>query len=120
MVDAASSGDDFQPFAVQCVSCLSRLKVSNPALIGTIVNCPKCNSFVQIDPPSTHPSAKTPPSPPPAPDVSDPTPAVPQLTLGDESIGSEAVTEAGMSVGDLAADFADAGPQNTGDPIRVP
>ncbi|KLU04801.1 putative transmembrane protein [Rhodopirellula islandica] len=110
MVDAASSEGDFRPFAVQCVSCQSRLKVSNPALIGTIVNCPKCNSFVQIDSPDPERIAKAPPAPPPVSTPSAPTPpreTVPQVTLGDESIGSEAMTEAGMSVGDLPSEFLD-------------
>jgi hypothetical protein len=79
------------------------LKVSNPSLIGTIVNCPKCNSFVQIDPPqhATNVAQPSPPSPP-------------RVTLGDESIGSEAMTEAGMSVGDLPTEASvaagDSGP----------
>ncbi|EKK01207.1 hypothetical protein RBSH_03446 [Rhodopirellula baltica SH28] len=97
MVDEPSSGGDFRPFAVQCVSCQSRLKVSNPSLIGTIVNCPKCNSFVQVDPPQ-HAPTEAHPSPP----------SPPRVTLGDESIGSEAMTEAGMSVDDFPTDSSDA------------
>jgi hypothetical protein len=39
-------------FKVTCVTCRSSLSVRNPALIGQIVACPKCNSMVEIAPPA--------------------------------------------------------------------
>ncbi len=39
----------FDPFAVQCLTCGSRLRVTDPAIVGTIAACPKCGSMVQID-----------------------------------------------------------------------
>jgi hypothetical protein len=40
-----------EPFVIQCTTCRARLKVSDPALVGDIVGCPKCESFVQVTPP---------------------------------------------------------------------
>lgn len=40
-------------FRVHCPTCNARLKVKSRKLIGQIVNCPKCGSMVQIDPPET-------------------------------------------------------------------
>ncbi|WP_230270412.1 hypothetical protein [Rhodopirellula halodulae] len=93
MADEKKSGGAFQPFAVQCVSCQSKLKVTNPQLIGNIVNCPKCSSFVQIEAPAEQGHASTSPPVAPAPPS--------QVSLGDDSFDSEALTEAGLSTGDL-------------------
>lgn len=41
----------FQPFAVQCLTCASQLRVSDPAIVGTIAACPKCGSMVEINRP---------------------------------------------------------------------
>ncbi len=41
-----------EPFVIQCTTCRARLKVSDPALVGDIVGCPKCESFVQVTPPA--------------------------------------------------------------------
>ncbi len=40
-----------EPFVIQCTTCKARLKVSDPGLVGDIVGCPKCESFVQVTPP---------------------------------------------------------------------
>ncbi len=66
------------PFAVQCQTCGSRLKVSDPSLIGTIASCPKCNSMVQI--------------------VPEPNPAAPQVAVGTENVDSQAITEDAIDV----------------------
>lgn len=41
----------FEPFTLSCSTCGSQLRVNNPALVGTIANCPKCGSMVQIPAP---------------------------------------------------------------------
>jgi len=41
----------FKPFAVQCLTCASQLRVSDPAIVGTIAACPKCGSMVEINRP---------------------------------------------------------------------
>ena len=41
-----------EPFVIQCTTCRAQLKVSDPALVGDIVGCPKCESFVQVTPPA--------------------------------------------------------------------
>jgi hypothetical protein len=38
-------------FVIQCTTCHARLKVHDPAVIGQIVECPKCNSFVAVTAP---------------------------------------------------------------------
>jgi hypothetical protein len=40
-------------FKVSCVTCQASLSVRNPALIGQIVACPKCESMVLIERPAT-------------------------------------------------------------------
>lgn len=39
-------------FKVTCVTCQAKLSVRNPALIGQIIGCPKCNSMVHIELPT--------------------------------------------------------------------
>ncbi|WP_404311227.1 hypothetical protein [Neorhodopirellula lusitana] len=41
------------PFAVQCVSCHGRLRVTDESIVGTIVACPRCGSMVQINEPES-------------------------------------------------------------------
>ena len=48
------------PFAITCVTCGSRLKVTNHDLIGSIDRCPKCGGMVQITAP---PKSLTTPTP---------------------------------------------------------
>ncbi|MBB3207681.1 hypothetical protein FHS27_003506 [Rhodopirellula rubra] len=50
------------PFSVRCVSCHCRLKVTDEALVGTIVACPRCGSMVQIAEPETPPADAPPPA----------------------------------------------------------
>jgi hypothetical protein len=40
-------------FKVSCVTCQASLSVRNPALIGQIVACPKCDSMVLIEQPAS-------------------------------------------------------------------
>lgn len=70
----------FQPFAVQCQTCSSRLRVTDPAIVGTIAACPKCNSMVKIDPPGA------------------------RVAVGRSSVDSQAITEEGIDVADAPID----------------
>ncbi len=70
----------FQPFVVQCQTCGSRLRVTEPGIVGTIAACPKCNSMVQIERPLG---------------VTD----APQVAVGQSDIDSQAITEEGIAVG---------------------
>jgi hypothetical protein len=73
-----------QPFTVTCVTCGSRLKVANRALIGSIESCPKCGAMVQIAEPE------------------------PQLVIGDpEDVDSGAITQSAI---EQASSIADAPP----------
>lgn len=38
-------------FKIRCTTCQAKLRVQDPAAVGEIVACPKCNSMVLIDPP---------------------------------------------------------------------
>jgi hypothetical protein len=40
-------------FKVSCVTCQASLSVRNPALVGQIIACPKCDSMVLVERPST-------------------------------------------------------------------
>ena len=42
-----------QPFSVHCETCGARLKVRDPAAVGEIHACPKCESMVHILPPAS-------------------------------------------------------------------
>ncbi len=74
----------FDPFAVQCPTCGSRLRVSDPAIVDTIATCPKCSSMVQIQRPSTAPQ---------------PIPQRPgrQVAVGQSDVDSQAITEDGIA-----------------------
>lgn len=61
----------FEPYAVQCLTCGSQLRVTDPSLIDTIATCPKCGSMVQIEPPAS--------------------PG--QVAVGQPNVDSEAITE---------------------------
>lgn len=63
----------FQPFAVQCLTCGSQLRVSDPSIVGTIAACPKCGSMVQIDRADGH------------------------VEIGRSSVDSQAITEEAIS-----------------------
>ncbi len=81
----------FQPFAVKCLTCGSNLRVTDPAIVGTIAACPKCQSMVQIDPVGIDPDAEG-QSPPQ------------QLAVGSSSVDSQAITEDAIAPQQLAAD----------------
>lgn len=59
----------FKPFAVQCLTCASQLRVSDPAVVGTIAACPKCGSMVEINRPES------------------------QVEIGRSGVDSQAITE---------------------------
>jgi len=59
----------FKPFAVQCLTCASQLRVSDPAVVGTIAACPKCGSMVEINRPDS------------------------QVEIGHSGVDSQAITE---------------------------
>ncbi|RMF99127.1 MAG: DUF1559 domain-containing protein, partial [Planctomycetota bacterium] len=39
-------------FTITCTTCQAKLQVRDPSVIGAIVACPKCESMVQVTPPS--------------------------------------------------------------------
>ena len=59
----------FKPFAVQCLTCASQLRVSDAAIVGTIAACPKCGSMVEIKRPES------------------------QVEIGRSGVDSQAITE---------------------------
>ena len=67
----------FEPFAISCSTCGAHLRVTNPALVGTIANCPKCGSLVQIAG---------------SPDGDAGPPEVAGMTVGADPVDSEAIT----------------------------
>ncbi len=67
----------FEPFAVQCTTCASRLRVTDPAVVGTIASCPKCHSMVEI----ARPQPKQ------------------QVAVGSPQVDSEAITEEAIAAG---------------------
>jgi hypothetical protein len=80
----------FQPFAVQCQTCGSRLRVTDPAIVGTIAACPKCNSMVKIDPQGG------------------------QVAVGRSNVDSQAITEEGIDVDDGSTDSGAGSGADTG------
>ena len=40
-----------QPFSIHCPTCKVRLRVRHPSAIGRVLNCPKCQSMVEVQPP---------------------------------------------------------------------
>ncbi len=72
----------FQPFSVQCLTCGSRLRVTDPAVVGTIAACPKCNSMVQIEREPSEPEAPSAPQ---------------QVAVGSSGVDSQAITQASLS-----------------------
>ena len=38
-------------FTITCTTCRARLVVRSPSVIGVLLDCPKCGSFVQVTPP---------------------------------------------------------------------
>ena len=84
----------FKPYAVQCTTCNSRLRVTNPAIIGTIATCPSCHSMVEISPPITDQesdAAETPQAPQGQRGAK--SLGAQQVAVGSSSIDSEAITE---------------------------
>ena len=78
----------FQPFSVNCLTCGSTLRVTDPAIVGTIASCPKCESMVQIDQPTTDAPADAAGSPS-------------QVAVGQSSIDSGAITKDAIAPADL-------------------
>lgn len=70
----------FEPFSVQCLTCGSRLRVTDPAIVGTIAACPKCASMVQIEQ-----------------DPADTTAAPQQVAVGDADVDSQAITQGSIA-----------------------
>lgn len=70
----------FEPFSVQCLTCGSRLRVTDPAIVGTIAACPKCASMVQIEQ-----------------DPADATAAPQQVAVGHADVDSQAITQGSIA-----------------------
>ena len=49
---SSSERRDVELFVIQCTTCRARLKVHDLAVIGQIIECPKCRSFVAVTAPS--------------------------------------------------------------------
>ena len=51
-------------FVIQCLTCQSKLQVQGASLLGTIINCPSCQSMVEVPdvPPDPDPGAAPPES----------------------------------------------------------
>ncbi|MCM2374785.1 hypothetical protein [Aporhodopirellula aestuarii] len=88
------------PFSVRCVSCHGRLRVTDQALVGTIVACPRCGSMVQIAEPEPSEPKQSPPGPPPATSPADAPPSTartsppqPQMVVGSENVDSQEITQ---------------------------
>ncbi|MDG2220711.1 MAG: hypothetical protein P8L85_04990 [Rubripirellula sp.] len=81
----------FEPFSVQCLTCGSRLRVTDPAIVGTIAACPKCASMVQIEQESAEATA-----------------APQQVAVGHSDVDSQAITQ-----GSIAAEQGDDLPEIT-------
>lgn len=77
----------FIPYFVQCLTCGSQLRVSDPAVIGTIASCPKCGSMVQVDPPATSGQSAAPG----------------QVAIGNNVVDSDEITRDAYSATDLDA-----------------
>lgn len=107
----------FKPFVVNCLTCGSTLRVTDPAIVGTIASCPKCESMVQINGPSTATQATPPPRRmvpgPNAPSQNAPGQNAPsqiaagQIAAGQSSIDSEAITEDAIAAADFDAGESD-------------
>ncbi|WP_442509786.1 hypothetical protein SH528x_001384 [Novipirellula sp. SH528] len=82
----------FQPFAVQCLTCSSRLRVTDASLLGTISACPKCGSMVEIQSDS---ESNVPDSLPTAPE---------RVALGTDNVDSETITRDAISAGGMDSD----------------
>lgn len=87
------------PLAVTCLSCGSRLKVTDPRWIGSIVPCPKCGGLVEIEIPGFTPpeseldgSAPGPAGPPAA--ATERSPAVVEQTVSEAAIDPRRQTAA--------------------------
>lgn len=79
----------FQPFVVQCLTCGSQLRVTDPSIVGTIAACPKCHSMVQIEPPSQ------------------------QVAVGTSAVDSQAITEEAIAAHE-ASEFGSSPPSTSG------
>ncbi len=77
----------FQPFVVNCQTCGSTLRVTDPSIIGTIAACPKCQSMVRIDSGGTDSPA-------------------PRIAVGHSSVDSGAITEDAIAPVDIAANLS--------------
>ncbi len=56
-----------QPFTISCLTCGTKLKVSDESLIGEILMCAKCRSMVLVEPPPDYSAVSMPVAPPVAP-----------------------------------------------------
>ncbi len=81
------------------MTCSSRLRVTDPNLVGTIAACPKCGSLVEIHPPQ-----------PPSTEGQLPLPPQEKLEVGSEIIDSETITRDAIAMEDLAPPVENASP----------
>ena len=99
----------FQPFSVQCLTCGSRLRVTDPLLVGQISSCPKCGSMVQVNQPNSNAGAQSDVSPSASTPVIGAVPIegqlpTPRVEMGSAEVDSEAITHDAISSSDILAD----------------
>ncbi len=87
------------------MTCDTQFRVTRAELVGTIVACPKCGSMMQIVAPD---EIAVPPT-----DLISAGGQV-GMAVGQESVDSEAMTEASNILGVGEVDFADSGPSDPG------
>ena len=102
----------FEPVSIACATCGSQLRVTNPALLGTIAPCPKCRSLVEIPAEGGEESARESARPPVdhrEARVGGEEAIRRRLALGDERVDSEAITQDGLERPDSFAPPAQTG-----------
>lgn len=77
------------PYFISCTTCQARLRVTNDAIAGQIVPCPKCGSMVLVSPPPA-PAPTTPVHDPEASKDTQPAIAAPDLSSLPAGTGEEA------------------------------
>src|SRR6185369_1347969 len=80
-------------FTVTCTTCTARLSVRDTAVIGQILECPKCGSMVQIVPPEGW--QPPPPATPPAKSVVPPARSIASAPPGPQPSAAQPPSYAG-------------------------
>jgi hypothetical protein len=115
---------DVELFVIQCTTCRARLKVHDPALVGDIVECPKCGSFVQVTAPAgwQPPANSSPASSVPASSVpaAGNVPAAPAAPLAADRSAPAAQTKAAPTASTSGTNLTDQTPRSKPAPAPQP